>query len=250
MCQHCYKANGLPAGVRRLIMAGLAVSALSPIFVERAAAQATLPPLQDVTRQTMTPNANWSQLTLPDAPPPPTFPPVNSTGTWTWGGGDASATVNSPALNPQLGRIVNYFGLRLHDLQQPERCRYLASGYDGPPGDRHRHDDRVGPRAHRDRDRHALFLLRVHALHESDGCSETTMTASKETGRRARFGENPVDRQCDRVRSGEPVALWRTGRNAQDDNFDSESGRHGERLFGHRAISGRGKSRSYAVDDR
>ncbi|HEY1780006.1 MAG TPA: PEP-CTERM sorting domain-containing protein [Roseiarcus sp.] len=100
--------GGLPAGVRRVMMAGLAVSAVAPIFAERASAQATLPSLQDVTRQTMTPNGNWSQLTIPDAPAPPTYPSVNSTGTWTFGGGDASAVANFPALNPQLGRIVNY----------------------------------------------------------------------------------------------------------------------------------------------
>jgi hypothetical protein len=58
--------SGLPAGVRRLMMAGLAVSAFSPISVEGASAQAVLPSLQDVTREpTLAPNANWSQLTLP-----------------------------------------------------------------------------------------------------------------------------------------------------------------------------------------
>ena len=100
--------NGLLGGVRRLMMAGFAISAFSPILVERASAQATLPTLQDVTRETMTPNANWSELTIPAAPAPPTQPVVNNTGTWTFGSGDASAVVNFPALNKQLGRIVNY----------------------------------------------------------------------------------------------------------------------------------------------
>ena len=37
-----------------------------------------------------------------------TQPTGNGTGTWTFGSGDATAVANFPALNPQLGRIVNY----------------------------------------------------------------------------------------------------------------------------------------------
>ena len=90
------------------MMAGLAISAFSEISVERASAQAVLPSLPDVTRETMTPNANWSQLTIPARPAPLTQPTSISTGTWTFGSADATAIANYAALNPQLGRIVNY----------------------------------------------------------------------------------------------------------------------------------------------
>ena len=99
--------NALPAGVRRLMIAGLAVTAFSPISVERASAQAALPSLQDVTRETMSPNANWSRAG--HSRPAGAFDPADRQRDRNLDfrhGGDATA--NFPALNPQLGRIVNY----------------------------------------------------------------------------------------------------------------------------------------------
>ncbi len=105
--------SGLPAGLRRLMMAGLAASAFSPISVERASAQATLPSLPDVTKETMTPNANWSQLII--TPLAPLTQPSNTAGgDWTFGeGGNTPASATVPALNPQLA----VFDRRLHDLR-------------------------------------------------------------------------------------------------------------------------------------
>ena len=100
--------RGLLAGVRRLMMAGLALSAVSTISVERAPAQALLPPVEPKT-YTLEPNPYWSQLDIPAPPEPLTQPTGTGTGTWTFGEGvNATASVNVPALDPQLGRILQY----------------------------------------------------------------------------------------------------------------------------------------------